>query len=65
MFDSFEHLPLVYKSESCQYLGVSILDQSVVELNGLYKVFNGDSFVEPMEPFRITLCDKCRGKPGN
>ena len=54
---SIKHLP--------QFLCVSILDQPVVELNGLYEVLNGDSLVEPVEPFRIILCDKRRGEPGN
>ena len=52
-----KHLP--------QFLGVSILDQPVVELNGLNKVLNGDSLVEPMEPFRIILCHKGRAEPEN
>ena len=37
----------------------------MVELDGLYKVLNGDSLVEPMEPFCIILCDKRRCEPGN
>ena len=54
-----------FRSTNCHYLGVGIIDQPVIELNGLYEVLNGDSLVEAVEPFRIILCDKRRGEPGN
>ena len=54
-----------FRSTNCHYLGVGIIDQPVVELNGLYEVLNGDSLVEAVEPFCIILCDKRRGEPGN
>ena len=54
-----------YKSESCQFLGVGILDQPVIELDGLHKVLNRNSLVKPMESLCIILGDKGWSEPGD
>ena len=54
-----------YKSESCQFLGIGILDQPMVELDSLHKVLNRNSLVEPMEPLCIILRDKGWSEPGD
>jgi len=63
--NNIEYLQKCKKSENCQFLGVGILDQPVVELDSLHKVLNRNSLVEPMEPFCIILGDKGRSEHGD